>query len=293
MQDAGTNATVSVTIFGERGDTGALTLDTTADNFVRASEDSFTVARARNVGAITHVVLGHDESALMGDPSWHVAELKIHNLKTGEAVTFPAGCWIGKEREPHFASQVALAPAGKEAVKMSAYRVAVRTTYRSCPMRSTVDASAAAGENACTARNASRTSSMPSTSAAGSSNATDDDTALASTPPLRYMRSTCFSTNGAEEHVWHLAFFFQLAGVSASSSPRLRASSRASSAADTGAPNTPWPTEHASTALSPMSVRASAPAIVDVACAVVIATTLPRAPRKWTRSGRRVRTRRW
>ena len=127
VQDAGTNATVSVTIFGERGDTGALTLDTTADNFVRASEDSFTLANARNVGAITHVVLGHDESALMGDPAWHVAELKIHNLKTGEAVTFPAGCWIGKEREP-LRPHVALAPAGKAVVKMCAYRVAVRTS---------------------------------------------------------------------------------------------------------------------------------------------------------------------
>ena len=128
VQDAGTNATVSVTIFGERGDTGALTLDTTADNFVRASEDSFTVANARNVGAITHVVLGHDESQLMGDPSWHVAELKVHNLKTGEAVTFPAGFWIGKEREPHFASHVALAPAGKQPVTMRAYKVTVRTS---------------------------------------------------------------------------------------------------------------------------------------------------------------------
>ena len=35
----------------------------------------------------------------------------------------------------------------------------------------------------------------------GISNATDDDTALVSTAPRRYMRSTCFSTNGAEEHV--------------------------------------------------------------------------------------------
>ena len=101
------------------------------------------------------------------------------------------------------------------------------------------------------------------------------------------MRSTCFSTNGAEEHVWHLAFFRQLAeDVSASSSPRLRATTRASSAAETGAPNTPWPTEHASTTLSPMSVRASAPAIVDVACAVGIATTFPNAP---DGSGRRER----
>ena len=128
VEHAGTDARVSLTIFGERGDTGPLELDTTEDNFKRAGSDSFTLVDAHNVGAISHVVLGHDESQIMGDPSWHVAELRAFNLKTGETVTFPADCWIGKTKPPRFQSRVALAPAGKEPPKLASYRVTVRTS---------------------------------------------------------------------------------------------------------------------------------------------------------------------
>jgi hypothetical protein len=128
VKDAGTNANVTVCIFGDRGDSGFLKLNTSPDTFQRASEASFTIVDAKNVGAVTHVVVGHDESGVSGDPSWHVAQLKIHNLNTGEVNTFPAHCWIGKNREPHFASQIALAPAGKDSIKVCWYRIAVRTS---------------------------------------------------------------------------------------------------------------------------------------------------------------------
>ena len=118
------------------------------------------------------------------------------------------------------------------------YRVAVRTTYRSSPMRSTVDASAAAGENACTARNASRTSSGPSASAAGSSSATDDDTALVSTAhEVHALHLLQHERRGRARR--RLAFTRQLAGTSPRRPRRASARARAPPRGGDRAPNTP------------------------------------------------------
>ena len=127
VDDAGTDANVTITVFGDKGDTGPLRLDNREDNFKRSGGDAFAVS-GKNVGAMTHVVVGHDESQLMGDPSWHVAEIRVFNLRTGETLTFPADCWIGKEKPPHYKSSIVLAPAGRDAPAMASYRITVKTS---------------------------------------------------------------------------------------------------------------------------------------------------------------------
>jgi hypothetical protein len=131
---AGTGARVSLSVFGADRDTGFLPLNTHGDDetrrhFQRGGTDSFTLAQAKNVGDITHVVLRHDESRVNGgDPSWFVQSVKIHNVSTNATTTFAPRCWIGKDREPHFSSEVVLTPESEAEITLVTYRVTTRTS---------------------------------------------------------------------------------------------------------------------------------------------------------------------
>mgnify|MGYP003344696545 FL=1 len=84
MDNAGTDANVHLIVFGDKGDTGKLMMDTSADNFQRASKDTFSKTGVKNVGRISHIVVGHDEANL--GPSWHVQQITVFNLaKIGRA----------------------------------------------------------------------------------------------------------------------------------------------------------------------------------------------------------------
>lgn len=47
--------------------------------------DEFVVSGA-DVGAMSHVVLGHEGSGL--GPAWHVAELEVQHMGTGQLLKF-------------------------------------------------------------------------------------------------------------------------------------------------------------------------------------------------------------
>ena len=126
MDNAGTDANVHVVVFGDKGDTGKLLMDTSADNFQRASKDTFSKTAVKNVGKISHIVVGHDEANL--GPSWHVQQITVFNLATGETVTFNADCWVAKDKAPHYSSEVTLSPAGADPIKQCQYQVTVRTS---------------------------------------------------------------------------------------------------------------------------------------------------------------------
>lgn len=131
LKDAGTNANVFVQVVGELGDTGELALD--ADNsenvFKQGNSDTFTLVGKPNVGAIKHILVGHDESNVNNvDPDWHVSTIKVHNVKSNVSELFSPNCWIGKQREPIFASKIVLTPDGAPTVKLVSYRVTVKTS---------------------------------------------------------------------------------------------------------------------------------------------------------------------
>ena len=126
MDNAGTDANVHLIVFGDKGDTGKLMMDTSADNFQRASKDTFSKTGVKNVGKISHIVVGHDEANL--GPSWHVQQITAFNLATGETVTFNADCWIAKDKAPHYSSEITLSPVGADPIKQCQYQVTVRTS---------------------------------------------------------------------------------------------------------------------------------------------------------------------
>ena len=64
MKYAGTDANVSIILFGEHGEAGPFPLDTPSNNFERGKEDRFTVT-APGLGALKRIRIGHDNSGLM------------------------------------------------------------------------------------------------------------------------------------------------------------------------------------------------------------------------------------
>jgi hypothetical protein len=66
---------VSCTVFGDKGDTGSVKLSNSKNNFERNMADVFTLRNLRNVGAISHLTIGHDNS-LMG-AAWHLREVRV------------------------------------------------------------------------------------------------------------------------------------------------------------------------------------------------------------------------
>ena len=58
--------------------TGKIKLSNGKNNFERAIEDTFSLSKLPNVGAMTHILIGHDDAYL--SPSWHLAEARVFNM---------------------------------------------------------------------------------------------------------------------------------------------------------------------------------------------------------------------
>jgi hypothetical protein len=68
VRGAGTDAAVFLTLYGTAGNSGALALENSKDNFERGQVDRFTVEAA--VGEVQYVRIGHDNSGVA--PAWHL-----------------------------------------------------------------------------------------------------------------------------------------------------------------------------------------------------------------------------
>jgi len=92
---AGTNANVSLTIFGDKGDSGALTLDGEEDCFERGQRATFGIELV-DVGVIQRIKIGHDNSGFF--PGWFVGTIQIRNESTGQEWNFDVNQWFDKSK---------------------------------------------------------------------------------------------------------------------------------------------------------------------------------------------------
>ncbi len=80
VRGAGTDANVSVELLGAKDRSGALRLDTSADDFERGRRDVFSV-KAPDVGPLAQLVVRKDAAGLSND--WHLAAVEVMH---------PGGC---------------------------------------------------------------------------------------------------------------------------------------------------------------------------------------------------------
>ncbi|GLC44364.1 hypothetical protein PLESTF_000049800 [Pleodorina starrii] len=95
LRGAGTDADVSMQLFGDKGDTGERRLDNSTNNFERNQVDTFFI-QAPDVGSFQSLRIGHNNSGF--GAAWHLAKVEIVNTNTGEQAVFPYHNWIDKER---------------------------------------------------------------------------------------------------------------------------------------------------------------------------------------------------
>ena len=131
---SGTDANVSIVVYGERGDTGERSLDTSADNFQRGAEDVFFLESAF-LGEIRRVKIGHDGSGF--GPAWKLDDVVIEDLDAAPDAPdwhrerfFDADAWLDSSRAP-FQTTLELEPTsgGQRARRETVtYTVTTRTS---------------------------------------------------------------------------------------------------------------------------------------------------------------------
>jgi len=105
IRAAGTDADVTIIIFGEKGDSGERTLDTSANNFERAMQDIFFLD-IDDLGVLKTIRVSHNNKGF--GPGWHLADVKIEKTTAAaddpplarEAI-FPYHDWLDLSTPPH------------------------------------------------------------------------------------------------------------------------------------------------------------------------------------------------
>lgn len=93
---AGTDANVSMTLFGENGDTGARELKKKFRNlFEKGNMDNFKI-EALDLGKLTKIEIGHDNKGM--GASWMLDRVEVVNTMTSNSVTFACQEWFDKKK---------------------------------------------------------------------------------------------------------------------------------------------------------------------------------------------------
>ncbi|XP_078677295.1 uncharacterized protein LOC144913960 isoform X2 [Branchiostoma floridae x Branchiostoma belcheri] len=95
--NSGTDAHVTLTVYGDRGNSGPLSLGG-GDGmlFERGNEDEFTLS-AGNVGEVYKVRIGHDDSG--ASPAWYCREIHMEDVNTKEQFQFPVERWMARDED--------------------------------------------------------------------------------------------------------------------------------------------------------------------------------------------------
>ena len=93
---AGTDANVSITLYGSNGDTGQRQLTKKFVNlFERGKTDDFKI-EALDLGQLTRLRIEHDNKGF--GAGWMLDRVDVTNLTSQEKVTFPCGQWLDKKK---------------------------------------------------------------------------------------------------------------------------------------------------------------------------------------------------
>ncbi|XP_071500737.1 lipoxygenase homology domain-containing protein 1-like [Diadema antillarum] len=95
-RNAGTDANVFITLFGEGGDSGEHKLDNSKNNFERGREDEFVIDSIA-LGELRKIRIGHDNTG--PGPAWYLDKVIIDNLEQQTTYEFPCGRWFARDED--------------------------------------------------------------------------------------------------------------------------------------------------------------------------------------------------
>ncbi|KAL4236123.1 retinal rod cell development [Mactra antiquata] len=126
LPSAGTQAQVTITVYGTKGNSGPLTLGHgDGSNFQAGQVDDFTIS-VGNVGEVYKIRLAHDNS---GDfPGWLCDEVYMRDLDTGEELNFSCRRWLARdEDDQEITRELAVKRPGEPILPLIKYQVDVLT----------------------------------------------------------------------------------------------------------------------------------------------------------------------
>ncbi|KAJ7338826.1 hypothetical protein JRQ81_012728, partial [Phrynocephalus forsythii] len=128
FETAGTTATVSLYVYGEKKVWGPLVLGSRNDKqFSPNSTDSFKI-NLKDVGELYKIRIGHDNSG--PDPSWYLKEIRLQrmSLPSEQELCFPVNCWLSEDRDDGDTWQeIAVRRPGKALLPLVLYEINVYT----------------------------------------------------------------------------------------------------------------------------------------------------------------------
>ncbi|XP_050409617.1 lipoxygenase homology domain-containing protein 1 [Patella vulgata] len=96
VKGCGTNANVSITLFGANGDTGTRPLKQSfRDLFERNQVDKFQI-EALDLGELSKIKIEHDNSGFR--PGWFLDRVEVNNMATNKTTTFNCNKWFDKDK---------------------------------------------------------------------------------------------------------------------------------------------------------------------------------------------------
>ena len=100
VKDAGTQANVSVVLFGEKGKSPKHWLDkseTYNTKFCRDQLDIFTIPKVPRLGELTKIQIWHDGTG--PKPDWFVKGFYVEDKSTRKVYFFNCNAWIGRNAD--------------------------------------------------------------------------------------------------------------------------------------------------------------------------------------------------
>uniref|UniRef100_A0A8C3TZX6 Oxygen-regulated protein 1 n=1 Tax=Catharus ustulatus TaxID=91951 RepID=A0A8C3TZX6_CATUS len=126
--NAGTEASVALWIYGDRGLTGPITLgkDNRKQLFFPRQEDEFQV-KINSIGNIYKIRIELD-GLPNEQPEWNLQRVMLQHLKSKKTLNFPANTWLSKNRDDRqFLCELPVVEAGKPIYPIVSYHVYVHT----------------------------------------------------------------------------------------------------------------------------------------------------------------------
>ncbi|CAF3703956.1 unnamed protein product, partial [Rotaria sordida] len=93
---AGTDADVFITLYGDLGQSGAITLDDKKNNFESGQKDEFTI-ECPSVGEINKILIAHNNKG--SAPGWFLDRIIIEDLNEHRTYEFPCYKWLATDED--------------------------------------------------------------------------------------------------------------------------------------------------------------------------------------------------
>jgi lipoxygenase homology domain-containing protein 1 len=96
LKNAGTDASVSMTLYGDKGKTDEIPLNNKSDNFESGKCDKFKI-ETNDIGQPFKLRIQHDNKGLAS--GWHLDHIEIENMQSKERFYFNCKRWLSKDED--------------------------------------------------------------------------------------------------------------------------------------------------------------------------------------------------